>query len=123
MAEANYEQARWDSWALVAGIKYRVVQLRTAQRKLELAAVKVPTPTRAARESRRTSYAVVERKVTEGEMVKDAPGMSTAAFQLVMDGVLRLKAAVPERFVSQVKVGQVAPVSVTPIPAANFRAK
>ncbi len=32
VAEANYEQARWDSWALVAGIKYRVVQLRTAQR-------------------------------------------------------------------------------------------
>lgn len=120
VAEANYEQARWDAWALVAGIKYRVVQLRTAQRKLELAAVKVPTPTQRPRIPKDVKFAVVERKVTEGEMVKDAPGMSTAVFQLVMDGVLKLKAAVPERFVNLVKVGQVAPVSVDAYPGRQF---
>ena len=120
VAQANYEQARWDSWAIVAGIKYRLVQLRTAQRKLELTTVKVPTPTQRTRIPKEVKYGVVERKVTEGEMVKDAPGMSTATFQLVMDGVLKLKAAVPERFVSQVQVGQVARVYVDAYPNREF---
>jgi len=120
VAQANYEQARWDSWAIVAGIKYRLVQLRTALRKLELTTVRVPTPTQRTRSPKDVKYGVVERKVTEGEMVKDAPGMSTATFQLVMDGVLKLKAAVPERFVSQVQVGQAVRVHVDAYPNREF---
>ena len=73
VAQANYEQARWDSWAIIAGIRYRLVQLRTAQRKLELTTVKVPTPTQRTRIPKEVKYGVVDRKVTEGEMVKDAP--------------------------------------------------
>jgi len=38
----------------------------------------------------------------------------------VMDGVLKLKAAVPERFVSQVQVGQVARVYVDAYPNREF---
>ncbi len=120
VAEANYEQALRDSWAVVAGIKYRLVQLRTAQRKLELTTVRVPTPTQRQRIPAVVQYGVVERKVTEGEMVKDAAGMSTATFELVMDGVLKLKASVPERFVSQVQVGQVARVYVDAYPGREF---
>ena len=51
MAQANYEQALRDSWAVRAGIKYRVVHLRTALRKLELTTVRVPTPTQRTRRS------------------------------------------------------------------------
>ena len=120
VAEANYEQALRDSWAVVAGIKYRLVQLRTAQRKLELTTVRVPTPTQRKRIPKVVQYGVVERKVTEGEMVKDAAGLSTATFELVMDGVLKLKASVPERFVSQVQVGQVARVYVDAYPGREF---
>jgi len=120
VAEANYEQALRDSWAVVAGIKYRLVQLRTAQRKLELTTVRVPTPTQRKRIPTVVQYGVVERKVTEGEMVKDAAGLSTATFELVMDGVLKLKASVPERFVSQVQVGQVARVYVDAYPGREF---
>jgi len=120
VAEANYEQALRDSWAVVAGIKYRLVQLRTAQRKLELTTVRVPTPTQRTRIPKVVQYGVVERKVTEGEMVKDAAGLSTATFELVMDGVLKLKASVPERFVSQVQVGQVARVYVDAYPGREF---
>ena len=43
VAEANYEQARWDSWALVAGIKYRVVQARPMQARAR--GRESPTPT------------------------------------------------------------------------------
>lgn len=120
VAQANYEQARWDAWAVVAGIKYRLVQLRTDQRKLELSTVRVPTPTQRKRIPKEVQYGVVERKVTEGEMVKDAAGLSTATFELVMDGVLKLKAAVPERYVSQVQVGQVARVYVDAYPNREF---
>jgi len=120
VAEANYEQARWDALAVVAGIRYRLVQLRTDQRKLELTTVRVPTPTQRTRIPQDVKYGVVERKVTEGELVKDAPGSSTACFELVMDGVLKLKAAVPERFVSQVQVGQVARVYVDAYPGKEF---
>lgn len=118
VAQANYEQARWDSWAIIAGIRFRLVQLRTAQRKLELTTVKVPTPTQRTRIPKDVKYGVVDRKVTEGEMV--APGISAATFELVMDGVLKLKAAVPERFVSQVQVGQVARVYVDAYPDREF---
>lgn len=120
VAQANYEQARWDSWAVIAGIRYRLVQLRTAQRKLEQTTVRVPTPTQRKRIPKEVQYGVVERKVTEGEMVKDAPGLSTATFELVMDGVLKLKAAVPERYVSQVQVGQVARIYVDAYPGREF---
>ncbi len=120
VAQANYEQARWDSWAIVAGIRHRVVQLRTAQRKLELTMVKVPTPTQRPRMPKEVRYGVVDRKVTEGEMVKDGMGFSTAAFELVMDGVLKLKAAVPERFVGQVQVGQGARVFVDAYPGREL---
>jgi RND family efflux transporter MFP subunit len=65
-------------------------------------------------------YAVSQRKVTEGEMVKDSPGSSTAAFELVMDKVLKLLAAVPERYVGQVKLGQRAEVHVEAYPDRVF---
>lgn len=61
VAQANYEQARWDAWAVVAGIKYRLVQLRTDQRKLELSTVRVPTPTQRKRIPKEVQYGVVER--------------------------------------------------------------
>ncbi len=120
VAQANYEQARWDALAVVAGIRFRLVQLRTDQRKLELTTVRVPTPTQRTRIPKEVKYGVVERKVTEGELVKDAPGSSTACFELVMDGVLKLKAAVPERYVSQVQVGQVCRVYVDAYPGKEF---
>lgn len=112
VAQAAYEQAGWDAWSVVAGIKYRLVQLRTAQRKLDLTQVPVPTPTQRTRMPKDVRYAVVERMVTEGEMVKDAGDSSTATFKLVMDGALKLNVDVPERFVNQLHVGQPAQVWV-----------
>ena len=65
-------------------------------------------------------YAVVARKVAEGEMLKDAPGSSTATFDLVIDGVLKLRAQVPERFVGQVQPGQKAEIHVDAYPDRVF---
>lgn len=120
VASANYSQAKYDAWAVVAGIKYRLVQMRIAQRKLSLATIRVPTPTQRERMPKEIQYSIVQRKVTEGEMVKDAPGTSSATFELVMDGVLKLKSSVPERFVSQVKEGQAAEIRVEAYPGKVF---
>jgi multidrug efflux pump subunit AcrA (membrane-fusion protein) len=50
------------------------------------------------------AYTVAERFVSEGEIVRAAP--PTKLFRLVVDSVLKLKAAVPERYASQVRPGQ-----------------
>ena len=113
-------QAQMDAQSVVAGIKHRLVLLRIAERKLKYTKVVVPTPTRREGMPADPEYAVVERKVTEGEMVKDSPGSSSAAFQLVMDKVLKMISAVPERYVGQVKVGQRAEIRVEAYPDRVF---
>jgi multidrug efflux pump subunit AcrA (membrane-fusion protein) len=120
VALSTLTQAQLDAQAIVAGIKHRLVLLRIAKRKLDLTQVKVPAPTERERRPAQVRYAVVEKKVTEGEMVKDAPGSSTAAFELVMDGVLKLKAAVPERFAGEIQKGQKAEVHVEAYPDRVF---
>ncbi len=91
--------------------------------KLELATIRVPTPTQREQMPEQVQYAVVDRKVTEGEMLKDAPGLSTATFELVMDGVLKLDAQVPERYTADVKEGQDAQIRVDAYPDRVFAGK
>jgi multidrug efflux pump subunit AcrA (membrane-fusion protein) len=113
-------QAQMDAQAVVAGIKYKLVLLKIAERKLKHTKVAVPTPTKREGMPQDAEYAVAERKVTEGEMLKDSPGSSTATFKLVMDKVLKLLAAVPERYVGQVRLGQKAEIRVEAHPARVF---
>ncbi len=113
-------QARMDAEAVVAAIKHRLVLLKIAERKLKLTDVIVPTPTQREGMPRDVEYVVAERKVTEGEMLKDSPGSSTATFELVMDKVLKLLAAVPERYAGQVRLGQKAEVRVEAYPGRIF---
>ncbi|MCY2995450.1 MAG: efflux RND transporter periplasmic adaptor subunit [Planctomycetota bacterium] len=120
VATTTYDQADSDARAARAGIKHRLVLLKIALRKVSLTKVKVPTPTQRLRLPQDVKYAVVERKVTEGEMVKDAAGSSSATFKLVLDGALKLKASVPERYISQVQAGQKAEIRVDAFPNQVF---
>ena len=56
-------------------------------------------------------------------MLKDAPGLSTATFELVMDGVLKLEAQVPERYAAEVKEGQDVQIHVDAYPDRVFTGK
>lgn len=123
VALTNRVQAVMDGQSVVAGIKHRLVLLRTAERKLRDTKVVVPTPTRREGMPESIEYAVAERKVAEGEMLKDAQGSSTATFELVMDGVLKLLADVPERYAGQVQAGQAAEVRVESMPDRVFPGK
>jgi len=122
-------QAQLDAQAVVAGIKHRLVLLKIAEKKLRDTRLVVPSA--AVRgplqdgdvPPEQYEYAVVQRKVSVGEMLKDAPGSSTAAFELVMDKVLKLKAAVPERYSGRVQVGQPADIRVEAYPERVFAGK
>jgi multidrug efflux pump subunit AcrA (membrane-fusion protein) len=120
VARTGLTQARLDGQAILAGIRHRLVLLRIAKRKLELTRVTVPRPTPQEGLPADVKFAVVERKVAEGEILKDSPSSSTATFRLVIDGVLKLKATVPERFAAQVQHGQKAEVRVDAYPDKVF---
>jgi multidrug efflux pump subunit AcrA (membrane-fusion protein) len=106
VARNTREQADLDARAVVAGIKHRLVLLQIAEKKLRDTNVVVPKPTARKGIPANVEYSVAQRKVTEGEMVKDSPGASTAAFELVMDTVLKYLGKVPERYLGEVKAGQ-----------------
>ena len=123
VAESAFQQAQYDARAAFAAIKHRAVLLRIALRQLELATIRVPTPTQRENMPEQVQYAIVSRKATEGEMLKDAPGLSTATFELVMDGVLKLEAQVPERYAAEVKAGQEVQIHVDAYPDRVFTGK
>jgi multidrug efflux pump subunit AcrA (membrane-fusion protein) len=123
VAKSTLDQAGYDAQGALAAIRHRVVLLRIAMRKLELATVQVPTPTKRDFMPEDIQYAVVSREATEGEMLKDAPNSSTATFKLVMDGELKLDARVPERYSAEVKEGQDVQVRVDAYPDRVFAGK
>lgn len=120
VALTNRYQAEMDAQAVVAGIKHRCVLLEMAQRKLHHARVLVPEPTRREGMPENVEYTIVQRKVTEGEMVKDASGMSSTVFELVMDTALKLLATVPERYVGEIQAKQRVEVRVEAYPNRAF---
>jgi len=66
-------------------------------------------------------YAVYQRLVSEGMMAQTTP--STEALKLVLDFVLKLRVAVPERFVGEVVLGRTAEVRVDAFPEKVFPGK
>jgi len=120
VARNTRAQAELDVQAVIAGIRHRLVVLEIAEKKLRDTDVVVPAPTRHQGMPGEIEYSVAQRKVTEGEMVKDSAGASTAVFELVMDKVLKLQANVPERYTAQVKAGQKAEIRVDAYPDRVF---
>lgn len=66
------------------------------------------------------TYLVAQRSVSEGEIVR--PG-SAALFRLVVADTLKLQAAVPERHLGAVKVGQAVEIRVEAYPKDKFPGK
>lgn len=106
VAVNNWAQAMLEARAAKVGVLYRLALLKTAEQRLRDTRVVVPLPTRREGMPEKVEYVVSQRKVTEGEMVKDSPGSSAQVFKLVMDAVLKLQATVPERYIGQVRKGQ-----------------
>ena len=63
-------------------------------------------------------YAVAGRMVSKGEMIRQTP--VTNAFRLVIDHVLKLRVAIPEKYRPDVHVGQTVEVRVEAYPSLLF---
>jgi multidrug efflux pump subunit AcrA (membrane-fusion protein) len=130
VAQANTRQAILEAEQTLASIRLKQAMLETARQRLSDTRVVVPQPSGAGapREFASTStstgepapaaYVVAERMVSEGEMVHASP--PSAVFRLVMDQPLKLKAAVAERYVGEVKIGQRVELAVEAYPGETF---
>lgn len=137
VARAMKDQAVKEAQATFAGALYRRAQLDSARQRLSETKVRVPTPSeerlRLARERLRgailppdaeikasdVKFVVAQRMVSKGEMVRAFP--SVAVFRLVIDHPLKLVAAIPERHVGEVKVGQPVGLVVEAYPNEVFK--
>jgi len=104
VAVANFQQTVMDARAVLAMARHKYALLLTAQKHLRDTQVVVPTPATVPDDQRgKVEYSVAQRMVSDGEMARR--GTTTGVFKLVIDQTLKFQAAVPERYVGEVKLG------------------
>lgn len=108
IAKANYDAAIESVKTLMATLEARKATLAQAKKKLSDTVIKAPI-----------NGAVSKRSVSGGEYVKVGSPLIT----LVTDNPLRLRGSVPERYSSDIKVGQEVGIFVEPFPGENFKGK
>jgi multidrug efflux pump subunit AcrA (membrane-fusion protein) len=128
VADATLTQARLQIRATLATVRQRHSAVEAAKQKLADTRVAAPRiePLKMTAESQPIatsdlSYVVAERMVSVGEMVRAFP--TTPIYRLVLDDLLKFKATVPERYVSQLKTGQDARLTVEAWPGETFPGK
>jgi membrane fusion protein (multidrug efflux system) len=105
VAKSNFDVEMLTARSLLSEVKTRQAELAIANQALQDTTVRAPQvetspATRPAQSPR--GYVVVARMASLGEYERPV----TAMFRLVDDDPVKLRAAVPEVYVSQVKVGQ-----------------
>jgi multidrug efflux pump subunit AcrA (membrane-fusion protein) len=108
VAKATVDQVKIDAQANIAKARQQAAILDTAQQRLRDTKVEVPAPSvavsKVARSPQEVEYAVAERMISEGEMVPHTN--PKGVYRLVIDKLLKYKAAVPECYTGQIKIGQ-----------------
>jgi RND family efflux transporter MFP subunit len=118
-AKLDTKQRLLEAEQTLAAVRHRQAILETARKRLSDTRIVAPEITARAADGAGgvvppLSYTVAERFVSEGEIVRAAP--PTKLFRLIVEDVLKLKAAVPERHASQVKPGQAVELGVESLP-------
>jgi len=122
VASVALRLARVNARTTLAAIKHRESLLAVARQKLSDTQVKAPTlVSDKSRSAAAGEFVVAKRLASVGEMVRAFP--STPVFELVMDDVLKLHVMVPERYMSQVKMGLDVEVSIDAYPQEMFPGK
>ncbi len=111
VARAAWDVAVLNAKSILAEIRSRQADLAIAERRLADATVRAPQPTGDGPAHR---YGVSARQVSVGEYVKEG----TSLFQVVADDPIRYRAAVPERYLAEVKLEQSTTVHVEAYPEA-----
>lgn len=120
VAAAALRLARVNARTTLAAIKHREAILTLAKQKLSDSQVTAPKLTKGMAESE-IDFVVSKRMSSIGEMVRAFP--STPVFELVADHLLKLHVMIPERFISQVKLGLTVEVTVDAYPGEVFPGK
>jgi multidrug efflux pump subunit AcrA (membrane-fusion protein) len=109
VAERDYDVAQLEAKSQLAVVRTRQSELEAAQQRLADTTVRAParrTSHSAIPSTTATSddlhYAVTQRRVSTGEYVREGDAM----FALVVDDPIRFRAAVPERHLAQLQLGQ-----------------
>lgn len=110
-AKEAHRQALLDAATTLASVRQRQATLDTARQRLADTKVVAPPAGEPA------VYLVAQRSVSEGEMVRAGSG---GLVKLVLVDSLKLQAAVPERYLGEVKVGQPVSVGVEAYPRERF---
>jgi len=126
-AQVGFDTARLDvkqrvleAEQTLAAVRHRQAVLETARKRLRDTRVGAPEMTARAVPAGGGEAAVVPaftvagRLVSEGEIVRAAP--PTPLFRLVVEDVLKLRVAVPERYAAMVRPGQPVDVTVESLP-------
>lgn len=121
LAEATKVQTATEAKAILAAARLKKASLDLAEQKLRDCKLTVPTPVGTTAAPTRVKYAIAERMLTEGTMVRSMP--VTNAFKLVLAHALKLRVNVAERHAPDVKVGQSAEVVADAVPGKTFNGK
>jgi multidrug efflux pump subunit AcrA (membrane-fusion protein) len=133
VARSAHDVALLTARSLVAESRTKQAELRIAEQALADTTIRAPRPVggtsdnpasrpaastspSAAPAGRAEAFAVAERRIEVGELLPQL----TPMFRLVDDDPLKLKAAVPERFVPDVRPGQHVDVTVESYPDRPF---
>ena len=121
--EATLQQTMLDIRATLAAVRYQQSVLESAQRQLAETTIVAPPsdfPSLTDLQLQGCGYVVARRMATAGEltMVGGSP-----LLELVIDDALKLKATVPERYASEVQVGQAVELKVEAWPNDVFQAR
>lgn len=99
VAQHDYDVAILQANADLATARVRQNELAAARQRLADTSIKAP---QRGATPRKGYYAVIKRSVSVGSYV----GEKDPVFELVADDPIRFRAAVPERFMSSVRIGQ-----------------
>jgi RND family efflux transporter MFP subunit len=117
-AESNLETSRDESRALLALARQNLTQIDLRKKDARDAVIVAPggtTPDGMAIES----YVVTDRKISAGEYLREG----SALFTVMADGVLKLQARVPERYLSDIRKGAEVQFRVEAYPTEAFVGK
>jgi len=110
VAEAMKRDAVSQAQAVIASAKHRQAILEQAEQRLTDTKLRAPIPygwdawsAVIGPAANPLKYHIAAKLLSEGEMVRSMPVSN--AFRLVIDHMLKLKVAVPERYSAEVKVG------------------
>ncbi len=121
VAETGLRQARIDARAVLAAVEHREALLMLAKQKLSETTVKTPKTSLKLDTGKESDFVVAERLVSAGEMVRAFP--STPVYELIVDDVLKLRVLVPERYISQIRLGLDVEIRVEAFPDEVFPGK